>query len=453
MRKNETKNTHIQSSQKAEVRQIISTILEEISKKCDLPDQVLRDYREKLSSDLYRLLKKFDEKAEFTLKIVSNPHEYAEMIREVDFRMVNYDGRDCKEEVFLKKNVIGDTKFKVESEYPVSYNYNKKTNFSLADIQIVIMNQSIYDGRPTMSDFVKTNTAKRFYNISVYIPKERDEKENSVETYQELLHKEKRQKIENSIKKNTQETIEEIMAKIEESHELTDSLRTEYIEKIKKALKIDAADFEYIIKTWIEGRYDIKLTIKRNPYEYADEFYANIDEKPQTNGIIGDLTHDKGTKKVDFSIGDIQVCIKTQKGHGCFDREILLYIPEKEFCKEQSKKGVATYEELLDNDKREGKSRMDKLAEEFRNTMAKYLENVTNKRLTKEQMDTILNHCNKIFYFYNGDADNSIITVTSNPDEFAKYLGYNNSSYIDDSSFSIIGDNVNRILSFIREWK
>lgn len=123
----------------------------------------------------------------------------------------------------------------------------RKLDFSLSNIQIRVMKRSIYNGHIRMFDFERTNKVMDSYNILVYTPKEREEKEESVKTYQGLLYTEKRQKIEYQIEQNTNETIERIITQICENYELPDSLIEEYRKRLQESLKLSDSNIEYLV--------------------------------------------------------------------------------------------------------------------------------------------------------------------------------------------------------------
>lgn len=304
------------------------------------------------------------------------------------------------------------------------------------------MKRTIYYGYVRSFDFKRTNKAKGFYNILVYIPNERDEKEDSIKTYQELIKREKRQELENKIKENEQEVIRQIMIEIEANYKLTDSLYEEYKKKIQEAIKLSNDD----INTWKEGQSDIKAKIVRDPHEYYEAVLSrkymvhgyngdyNSDENFQVNSIIGDFktSIQKNQKKeTDFLIGTIQLCSRVREvGRGeSFYKEILLYIPERELLEEKVKNGILSYQDLVNSNKQEEQARLERVAKITRDNLEKRLQTETNKHLTQKQIETILNsidfesHITSCDIF--GDEYDYTINIINDPDEFSKYVGNN----------------------------
>lgn len=454
MRKNEKSRqgieiSNMQARKKAKGKEFINQIIEEIREKCSLPDSEIQEYEEKLLRTLDDLVKQFDEKDEFNLKIVSAPHEYARIIQGTNGRLIEYKGYYCEEEEIRKRRIIGDAKVE-ETAYGL-----EKSDFSLADIQTIITQQTIYSGKVRSFDFERTYKRKRFYNILVYIPKEIEEKENGIKTYQELVHQEKRQEIEDKIKQNEQEVVEQIMLTIRENYELSDSsmvLMEEYRKKIQEAVKLSNADIEYLvaINRWSDRKNGVKIKIVRDPYEYNKALLSkeyidgeyDYNNDFQISSIIGDVKTSRH-----FSIGRIQVCSKNYEGQSAFHREILLYIPEREFCEEQLKKGIKTYQELLNKDKEEHEAKTNELAKIFRNKVATQLKDEVNENLTQEQIETILNHIDFRFraeYYIDEDENEDNypypINITSNPDEFVKHLVYDIDNGLENEK--IIGDSI-----------
>lgn len=419
-----------------EKSEIINEIIQQIREKDIFSDSEIQEYEEELSDALDKLLNKFDKRNEFDFKIVYDPHEYAKMIEGINGRMTQYKGEDCEEEEVLIRKVIGDAYVQEQD------GYFKKVDFSLSDLQIRIMARRIYQGRIRSFDFDRIYKVKEIDNIVVYIPKERDERENSIKTYQELLKKEKTQEIENKMEENMQKILQSMMAEIEESDMLTDSLKKEYREKIQEVLKLQKAEFEKSGRKW-DKEYSFNLLIKKDPYEYAKVLkqYKNS----QLEGILGDCNCSE--EKVNFSLGDVQICVEPRYREE--NRNILLYIPSREFLAEQIKGEIATYQELLENDKKENETRIERLARESKNHLAKCLE--SNKHLTQEQIEMILNSINFTEFVRGQDAiayyrtsknnrnnENEEyhygLDITSDPDKFSKCLGYR-----------IIGDSVEGI--------
>lgn len=406
-------------------REIIDTIIEKISEKHFFSDSEIQEYEKELTNYLDKLVQEFDRNDEFDLNIISNPHEYARKIQERKAHIVTYKGRECEEDELHKKNIIGDAK--IEEVYAGV----KKSDFSLSDLQIRVVQRTIYNGHLRAFDFQRTQKAKGFYKILVYIPKEREEKENSVKTYQELVHNEKRQEIEDKIRENEQETIQQIMSEIELNCELTDSLYEEYRKKIQQAIKLGNSDIEKVqTHGWNYENNDIKITTKRNPTEYIEKFIQDK-HREHFDTIIGDFNG----KEMDFSIGNIQICIKNRTEHNGLDREVLLYIPERELFEEKSKKGIVTYKDLVNGDKEENQMRVERAARITRDSLEKRLQTETNKYFTKEQIETILNSIDFVDFIHYCDAlrersgcDSGYdykyaLNIIKDPDKFSEHIG------------------------------
>lgn len=435
MRKNDKsrQKEHIEAT-RAEERKIISQIMEQINKKRTFSDSQIQEYEEKLSKTLDELVEQFDEKCEFNLEMLSFPHEYAQRIQKGE-----HDFLDEKE--VWERRIIGDAECEEE-------NYVTHTNFSLEDIQIIVTEQTRYNGKVRSFDFRRTGIKMKTYNILVYIPKKIEEMENQVKTYQELVQQEKRQEMESQIKQNEQETVEKIMLTIDKKNQLLDfsnDVIEEYRKKIQEAVKLSKSQIEYLVRKgfWNDKTDRIKIKTVTDPYEYNEAIDKSELRNLKLDSIIGDFKTDtQEDKKSDFSIGNMQVCSKTYEGEGSFYKEILLYIPQKEFCEKQLKRGIKTYQELLNKDKQEKDEKINKTAKSYRNQLSKYLELETNKRLTQEQIESILDQINFKFRaeYYDYDRLEDDITITSVPDKFARYLLEDEHYWIN----TIIGDNSKR---------
>lgn len=421
---NETEKTNVKVAE----REIIDTIIEEISEKHFFSDSEIQEYEKKITNYLDKLVQEFDRNDEFDLNIISNPHEYARKIKTRKDDIVIYKGRECEVYELHKKNIIGDAKIKEV------YAGMQKSDFSLSDLQIRVIQRTIYNGYLRAFDFKRTQKAKGVYKILVYIPKEREEKENSVKTYQELVY----QEIEDKIRENEQETIQQIMSEIESNCELTDSLYEEYRKKLQQAIKLGNSDIEKVQKhSWNYENNNIKVITKRNPTEYVkyiEEFIQDEHrdyEEIQFDTIIGDFNG----KEMDFSIGNIQICIRNRTEYNGLDREVLLYIPERELFEEKSKKGIVTYKDLVNGDKEENQMRVERVARITRDSLEKRLQTETNKYLTKEQIETILNsidfvdfihYCDLLRERYGCDSGYDYkyaLNIIKDPDKFSENIG------------------------------
>lgn len=433
MDKNKKAEIDLKAKRKAEEKEIVNAIMEKVKEKHIFSGLEIQEYEEILLNYLEKLVQEFDERDEFELDIMSDPHEYARKIKNTEMRLVTHNKRQCEESEFRKARIIGDAKVKEE------ISGLSESDFSLSALQIEVMKKTIYDGYVRSFDFKRTNKAKGSYNILVYIPNERDEKEDSVKTYQELVKSEKRQELENKIKENEQEVVQQIMIEIGANCELTDSLYEEYRKKIQEAVKLSNDN----INTWREGQSDIKAKIVRNPYEYYKAVLSivhrydgdyTIKDNFQVNSIIGDFKtsiQKNQEKESDFSIGNIQVCSRVREvGSGkSFYKEILLYIPERELLEEKIKNGVLTYQDLVNSNEQEEQARGERVAKITRDNLEKSLQTETNKHLTQEQIETILNsidfesHIASCDIF--GDEYDYTLNIINDPDEFSKYVGNN----------------------------
>ncbi len=465
MDKNKKAGIDLKAKRKAEEKEIVNTIIGEISEKHIFSDLEIQEYEEKLLNYLDKLVQEqeFDERDEFELDIMSDPHEFeldimsdphefARKIKNTEMRLVTYNERQCEESEFREARIMGDAEVKEEiSGLPES-------DFSLSALQIEVMEKTIYNGYVRSFDFKRTNKAKVSYNILVYIPNERDEKEDSIKTYQELIKREKRQELENKIKENEQEVVRQIMLEIGANYKLTDSLYEEYKKKIQEAIKLSNDD----INTWKEGQSDIKAKIVRNPHEYYEAvlsrkcivhgYYGDYtsDENFQVNSIIGDFKtsiQEKQKEESDFSIGNIQVCSRISEGGNgnAFYKEILLYIPERELFEEKVKNGILSYRDLVNSNEQE-EMRVKRVAKITRDNLEKRLQTETNKHLTQEQIETILNSID--FESYINECDifgyeyNYTLHIINDPDKFLEHEGE-----------TIIGDFSERKLCKYKYWK
>lgn len=112
MDKNKKAGIDLKAKRKAEEREIVNTIIGEISEKHIFSDLEIQEYKEKLLKYLDELVQAFDERDEFDLNIIRDPHEYARKIKNVEMCLVTYNGRQCEESELGKKNIIGDSKVK-----------------------------------------------------------------------------------------------------------------------------------------------------------------------------------------------------------------------------------------------------------------------------------------------------------------------------------------------------
>lgn len=439
------KDAHTIALKKEEVKDIIHTIIEKISKNNFFSAEEMQDYSEKLSNYLNTLLEKIDEKDSFDFKILTDPHEYSEMIKEhkdiVNYKD-DYDKIDYVKDTVCVENVIGDSKIEKVYNY-YSDVYTSTTDFSLQDLQVSIMKHSSYNGYERNFDFVRTNVKSRLYEILVYIPKERDEREDSVKTYQELLHNENFQKTRDIFQQKTEELIEKVLIQISSNCDLSDSLINEYKIKLQEFFKVTDDDIEKMMADSYLSNRDFISTVKRDPYKYVEsckDTYAL--HQPLINNIIGDFHSDSKNFKssADFSIGNIQICSKTDENCQSinrFDTELLIYVPDETFCKKYAKKGIQTYKELLESDRVEEHIKAKDLAQKARDNFVISIKDKTNNSLTQEQIDIILNNIDfnieliKII----GDVSTYNIDVTGNPDEFSKAL--------DTDTENIIGNSIN----------
>ncbi len=420
--------------------EIIDAIIRKIGEKKVLSDSEIQEYKEKISDAIDTLQKysylKTDK--EIKLEMVSNPHDYGEILIESK-KMKDDEG--FTKEIYCVKNIIGN------STIGAYYNKDIKPNFSLGDVQISTMGVRRYNSQ-------ERNNEERFNKILVYIPEERYSQEELYMTYQELLYNEKLEEIDDKIQQNAQDLVNQIIEEVSKNYELSDSIIDEYRNKILECLKAEPKDIQDIARRGFWSKYDdFKLIITRDAHEYGKGIqvgeydFKNSGEVAKVRSIIGDSNIGKRREIPDFSIGDIQICKRTM-GHGYygtyddknFSSEIILYIPEKEISEELYKKSVKTYKELLDLEEREKEEKIDKKAKEYSIELAEDLDKETNGRLTKEQIESIIYKLN-IRKIVEWDSDYGI-EVISDPDEFSKYLITDKDDNYETTN--IVGDTLER---------
>ena len=214
--------------------EIIDAIIRKIGEKKVLSDSEIQEYKEKISDAIDTLQKysylKTDK--EIKLEMVSNPHDYGEILIESK-KMKDDEG--FTKEIYCVKNIIGN------STIGAYYNKDIKPNFSLGDVQISTMGVRRYNSQ-------ERNNEERFNKILVYIPEERYSQEELYMTYQELLYNEKLEEIDDKIQQNAQDLVNQIIEEVSKNYELSDSIIDEYRNKILECLKAEPKIYKILLE-------------------------------------------------------------------------------------------------------------------------------------------------------------------------------------------------------------